>query len=128
MSLETVLAYILTSPATWSMNAYNINHATVFKVRTSTLAIAVNLLIGAKPRSASTAIGYYLRNEAWLNELGLSLVEHRSGGVHGTGTYIIRIVNRVKALCANARYAELLGFTIHNSAHCQEARHRRHPQ
>jgi hypothetical protein len=113
-SLEVALAYILTSPATWSLLAYNINHATVFKVRSSTLAIAVSLLTGVKPRSASAAVGRYLNNEAWLNGLGLSLVGHRTGGVHGNGVYIIRIVDRNRAIRANARYAKLLGLTIHN--------------
>ncbi len=106
------MAYILTSPATWSILAYNINHATVFKVRSSTLAIAVSLLTGVKPRSASAAIGYHLNNEEWLNSLGLSLVEHRTGGVHGNGIYIIQVVNRERAIRANARYARLLGLTV----------------
>jgi hypothetical protein len=113
-SLEVALAYILTSPATWSLLAYNINHATVFKVRSSTLAIAVSLLTGVKQRSASTAVGRYLNNEAWLNGLGLSLVERRTGGVHGNGVYIIRIVDRNRALRANAMYARFLGLTTRN--------------
>jgi hypothetical protein len=113
-NLEGAIAYIITSPATWSILAYNINHATVFKVRSSTLANAISALTGVKPRSASTAIGYYLNNETWLKELGLSLVEHRTGGVHGNGVYIIQVVNRERALRANERYARLLGLTIHN--------------
>jgi hypothetical protein len=113
-NLEGAIAYILTSPATWSILAYNINHATVFKVRSSTLANAVSMLTGVKPRSASTAIGYYLNNKAWLRELGLSLVEHRTGGAHGNGIYVIQVVNRERAIRANAIYARRLGLTIHN--------------
>jgi hypothetical protein len=113
-NLEGAIAYIITSPATWSILAYNINHTTIFKIRSSTLANAVSLLTGVKPRSASTAIGYYLNNEAWLKELGLSLVEHRTGGVHGNGIYIIQVVNREKAIKANTTYARMLGLTVHN--------------
>ncbi len=114
VKLESAIAYIITSPATWSILAYNINHATVFKVRSNTLANAVSLLTGVKPSSASRAIGYYLNNEAWLRELGLSLVEHRTGGVHGNGVYIIQVVDRNRAVRANERYARLLGLTVHN--------------
>jgi hypothetical protein len=113
-NLEGAIAYIITSPAVWGILAYNINHATTFKIRSSTLANAVSLLTGVKPRSASAAIGYYLNNEAWLRELGLSLVEHRTGGVHGNGIYVIQVVNRERAIKANARYARLLGLTVHN--------------
>ena len=110
-NLEGAIAYILTSPAVWGILAYNINHATVFKVRSNTLANAVSLLTGVKPSSASRAIGYYLNNEAWLRELGLSLVEHRTGGVHGNGIYVIQVVNRERAIRANATYARMLGLT-----------------
>ena len=113
-NLEGAIAYILTSPAVWGILAYNINHTTVFKVRSNTLANAVSLLTGVKPRSASTAIGWYLNNEAWLRELGLSLVEHRIGGVHGNGIYVIQVVNRERAIRANVTYARMLGLTVHS--------------
>ena len=110
-NLEGAIAYIITSPAVWGILAYNINHATTFKIRSSTLANAVSLLTGVKPNSASRAVGWYLNNESWLKGLGLSLVEHRTGGVHGNGIYIIQVVNRARALRANAIYARLLGLT-----------------
>jgi hypothetical protein len=45
-----------------------------------------------------------------LNRLGLSLVERRSG-FKNSGVYIIRIVDRERAIRANARYARRLGLT-----------------
>jgi hypothetical protein len=108
MNTEVALAYLLTSPATWSLLAYNINSTMVFRVKTRVLATAVGMLTGR--RGASMVIGRYLNNEAWLNRLGLSLVERRSG-IRNSGVYIIRIVDRERALRANARYARRLGLT-----------------
>jgi len=108
MNTEVALAYLLTSPATWSLLAYNINSTMVFRVKTRVLATAVGMLTGRK--CASMVIGRYLNNEAWLNRLGLSLIERRRGFNRG-GIYIIMIVDRAKAIRANAIYARRLGLT-----------------
>jgi len=108
MNTEVALAYLLTSPATWSLLAYNINSTMVFRVKTRALATAVRMLTGRK--CASTVIGRYLNNEAWLNKLGLSIIERRRGFNRG-GIYIIMIADRERAIRANARYAKLLGLT-----------------
>jgi len=108
MNTEVALAYLLTNPATWSLLAYNINSTMVFRVKTRVLATAVSMLTGRK--SASMVIARYLNNEAWLNRLGLSLVERRRGFNRG-GIYVIMIVDRARAIRVNATYARRLGLT-----------------
>jgi hypothetical protein len=108
MNTEVALAYLLTSPATWSLLAYNINSTMVFRVKTRVLATAVGMLTGR--RVASMVIGRYLNNEAWLNRLGLSLVERRRGFNRG-GIYVIMIIDRNRAIRVNAIYARRLGLT-----------------